>query len=58
MPINNCQCLVHLVLSSASLHKSCSRTDRSISGMSFLLPPFSSTKKGLRGEENSNVELI
>jgi len=62
MLINNWQHLVysvHLVLGSGSLHdKSCSRTDMSMSGMSFLLPPFSSPQEGGRGGENSNAELV
>lgn len=66
MSISNWQHLVfsvHLFLSSGSLHcKSCSRTGMSISGMSFLLPPFSSSKEGSkeggRERENSSVELI
>lgn len=62
MPIHNWQHLissVHLVLSSVSVHaRSCSRTDMSTSGMSFLLPLFSSPKKRERGGENSNVKLI
>lgn len=62
MPMNNWQHLVfrvHLVLSSGSLHdKGCGRADMSFSGMSFLLPPFSSPKEGERGGENSNIELI
>lgn len=62
MPVHNWQHLisnVHLVLSSVSVHaRSCSRTDMNISGMSFLLPLFSSPTKGERGGKNSNVELI
>lgn len=62
LPINNWQYLVfsvHLVLSSGSLHdKGCSRTDMSISGMSFILPPISNIKEGRRGGENNVIELI